>query len=52
MNFKMVSRECCFTGPAWYVHCVQVEKEIFDKMDNLFSTGLGDGEYKELFVDM
>ncbi|XP_065900793.1 dedicator of cytokinesis protein 2-like [Dysidea avara] len=30
----------------------RVEKEIFDKMDSMFSAGQGDGEYKELFFDI
>lgn len=38
----------------FYYCCIhlQVEKEIFDKMDHLFSSGQGDGEYNELFNDM
>lgn len=61
-NFKRVSKvnKIIFSSLSalflcvsnmWCV-CVQVEKEVFDKMDYLFSNGQGDGEYRELFSDM
>lgn len=52
-NFKRVSHTvyCVYIVSVCIVY-VQVEKEIFDKMDYLFSNGQGDGEYNELFVDM
>ena len=45
-------QNCLFISQLVCVWYMQVEKEIFDKMDNLFNTGQGDGEYKELFIDM
>ena len=33
-------------------NCIQVEMEVFDKMDNLVSQGEGDEEYRDLFRDM
>ena len=31
---------------------LQVETEVFDKMDDLIASGRGDEEYRELFKDM
>lgn len=31
---------------------LQVETEVFDKMDELIASGWGDEEYRELFRDM
>ena len=35
-----------------YDYVVQVETEVFDKMDELLFSGHGDEEYKEMFSEM
>ena len=54
-NFKRVRHTHTHTHTHRHTHTLlllQVETEVFDKMDELVTSGRGDEEYRELFQDM
>ena len=43
---------CVYVIHVHCMCCVQIEMEVFDKMDNFVSQGEGDEAYRDLFCDM